>query len=535
MEEILEKIKNEINTIKEKQNELKNITEDSEKIKKEEEQLKEEQNAIGDTKSGFYKDLSEKIAEKHAEFIEVNNNRMDKDKEIEQLIQNKKEEIKNEIANKKQYIDENRNVNLEGVDLNELKAEKERLEREIKLNDTTKEEFAKMSDSEKREVRKAKEDCLNNMHRLNEITPIIELVVTLDGKTPKDKFIEIDQLGKTVEENFDKNNLDKILENKMFKDMDNKELLNEMVSGREKREQERYDETIQEAIENEEIKKKQEAEEEKELDIKEKIEKIEKIEKVKKEMEEANKDYKNIHFDTDRVIDKVTLNASRKNNFFNEVQKNKIVKITIDEKEGTIYSDTADGKKLKLFLKQALEEKKNRYNELNIKEKCREIAGGRIKGLLLSTKVNPAIVYALRNNPEVIETYIDCLQKQKELPFELYHDLRSSKLGAIDKLKMWVHAKAEDKIPGTRITFTERFWNKNKALDKGKEIEPTEKTKNKSRLIDIYKKENRDNRIEKNAIEKILRRQEKNRAKEIKTFMKNENSKAVEKDNEPEL
>lgn len=80
------------------------------------------------------------------------------------------------------------------------------------MNDTTKEEFEKMSDSEKQEVRKAKENYLNNKHRLDEITPTIGLMEVLDGKDPKDKFIEIEDLIKTVENKFNRDSLDEIVE-----------------------------------------------------------------------------------------------------------------------------------------------------------------------------------------------------------------------------------------------------------------------------------------------------------------------------------
>ncbi len=212
MEEILAKIENEINNIKEKQQETQTLTEKSETIRKEEEQLKQEQSLMEDKESGFYYDLSKKIEEKHAEFITANNERMNKNRDIEQLISEKKSEIKMLLQQKKAYIDENRNVDLTGVDFAQLKSEKEKIEKEIALNDTTKEEFLKLSDSEKQEVRKAKERYLINKHRLAEISPTVELLETLDGKTPRDRYLEIDNYEKMIDENFNKNNLDKILE-----------------------------------------------------------------------------------------------------------------------------------------------------------------------------------------------------------------------------------------------------------------------------------------------------------------------------------
>ena len=200
MKEILEKIKNEINAIKEEQKDLEKLTENTEKIKEEKKQLEEEQTTITDRESGFYKDLSEQIETKSNEFIEVNDKRMSKKSEIDKLIFVKKAEIKAELSAKKQYVDENRNTSLEGVDLVALKAEKEKLEKEIELNNTTKLQFEEMSDSEKMAVKKAKENYLNNKHKLDKINPVIELADTLDGKTPKEKFLEIENLEKLHEE-----------------------------------------------------------------------------------------------------------------------------------------------------------------------------------------------------------------------------------------------------------------------------------------------------------------------------------------------
>lgn len=211
MEEILKKIEEEVNFIKEEKKELEKLTVESKNAQDEKKKAEEEMATISNKESGFYKDLSEKVAQKDKTFREIDIKRMNKDREINKLVSERKELILKDLEAKKQYIDENRNANLQGVNLEELKSEKEKLEKEIKLNDTTREEFDKMSDSEKQEVRKAKENYLNNKHRLDEITPTIELMETLDGKEPKDKFIEIEGLIKTIEDKFNKDDLDEVL------------------------------------------------------------------------------------------------------------------------------------------------------------------------------------------------------------------------------------------------------------------------------------------------------------------------------------
>lgn len=212
MEEILKNIESEVNFIKEQQEELNILANNSKEVRDELKKLEEERDAISDKESGFYKDLSEKISKKDAEFRQEDIKRMTKDREINKLIAEKKELILKQLEEKKKYIDENRDADLQGKNIDNLKEEREKLQKEIRLNDTTKEEFEKMSDSEKQEVRKAKENYLNNKHRLDEITPTIGLMEVLDGKDPKDKFIEIEDLIKTVENKFNRDSLDEIVE-----------------------------------------------------------------------------------------------------------------------------------------------------------------------------------------------------------------------------------------------------------------------------------------------------------------------------------
>lgn len=193
-----------------------------------------------------------------------------------------------------------------------------------------------------------------------------------------------------------------------------------------------------------------------------------------------------------------------------EPKKDEVTSITINENAGEIYVSTKEGVKTKLSLEEVLDEKKAIYKRLDVKKICSNIEKGKIKALLLQAKVNPAIIKAL-NDKEAIKEYISCLNEKRELPFELVHDLRNSKLGLFDKMKMWVHARAEDKIPGTKISFASRLWNKNRAIEAPKEKEVTEK---KEGLKDI-KVENENNRIEKNAAE-IIKNTESEIATEVK-------------------
>ncbi len=168
---------------------------------------------------------------------------------------------------------------------------------------------------------------------------------------------------------------------------------------------------------------------------------------------------------------------------------------------------------------------------MNIRDVCQATAGGRIKGRLLEMKVNPGIICALSKyeydnglRDDKIRKYIKSIyNKNEELPFKLTHDLRKSSLGAINRLKMWICARAENEIPGTEVIFGKRFWNKNRALNKGKEENKTVKAEGKSdklEKVEEYRKngkkllndlenlkvENPDGHIEGNALEKLRTR-----------------------------
>ncbi|MCI8384132.1 MAG: hypothetical protein HFJ33_04630 [Clostridia bacterium] len=150
MEEMWKKIEEEILNIKKEELKLKELTAKSDKVKEEKEKRQKELGEITDPSSGFYQDAKAKVDEKEQQFIEVNNERMKKDTELKGLIQLKKDEIRKELADKKRNIDENRNVDLKDKDLGKLKAEREQINKELELNNVTREEFEQKSDSEKK-------------------------------------------------------------------------------------------------------------------------------------------------------------------------------------------------------------------------------------------------------------------------------------------------------------------------------------------------------------------------------------------------
>ena len=278
-----------------------------------------------------------------------------------------------------------------------------------------------------------------------------------------------------------------------------------------------------------------------------------KIEKVQQSMKDANRDYKNIFLDESWELDHIDLSKTNSDlqsgqqqgkngqegqeqggngtrpDFHPPVlyqgtpQKTTVTSISINEKDGKARVITSDSKKHDHWIESTLRHKGDNYTNLKVKELCREIAGGRVKGVLLGAKVNPTIVHILREDPEAVKNYIECLHNKKELPFELSHDLTDSKLGIIEKMKMAVRARAEDKIPGTKITFAKRIWNKNKTLQAPKNVELPEKEDKLADIRNVIPQEQQAQNAE-----KILKEQEAERAKQVQEAMRDDDQQQEE-------
>ena len=312
------------------------------------------------------------------------------------------------------------------------------------------------------------------------------------------------------------------------------------------------------------------------------------INNVKSDMEKENKNYSNIHLDPNEKIQENPINgATRKNdknvfetnNIINNVKKdmgletentvepntretkaesnakgagqqipptgekdkeekeeklsNKITYIGIYEAEGNIFYQDEKGEKGTISIAEVLESKKSQFSRLDIKNICKEIAGGKIKGFLLERIVNPEIVSVLQHDPEQLKDYITSIYQKKELPFELTHHLRG--IGILDKIRLSKFARSEEKLGATVIG---KLFDKNRALDgvkdnkmlnaaregwgKGVQAAKEQSVRLADRAKDFVQKiPNKDNHIEEKANEAIKQSQEQT-AKDVQKIM-NEN------------
>ncbi len=237
------------------------------------------------------------------------------------------------------------------------------------------------------------------------------------------------------------------------------------------------------------------------------------IKEIQKETEEQNRNYRNVHLEAGPYVDKVNVSKQSQgpkntfeienaiNNAYNQMQ-NDNRNITVDreieqmarennrttksanrpnqatkaktveyieilEKEGNInYYIDGDEQEHTISIKQALEEKKDKFKRLGISDMCKEITGGRIKGALLKRKVNPEIVAALGNNTDQIKEYISNIYYEEDLPFQLVHNLEKTSI--LSKIKLNKFVKAEE-ICGA--------WVSGKLFDKNRAIVAKKKTK----------------------------------------------------------
>ena len=176
---------------------------------------KQELDKIQDYKSAFYEDLSKEYSEKDSEFATSLAHEELAKRNLKRNLEEKKSEILNGLETKLVKVEENRNsefVNLTQDEVKKLTEEKKKLEEELKLNDVTKEEWLKLPREEQIKVNHAKEQYLNNKHKLQEIEPKLEIANIYEGKTPIEKYTEIKEEIDVINKEFTLENLDNLVE-----------------------------------------------------------------------------------------------------------------------------------------------------------------------------------------------------------------------------------------------------------------------------------------------------------------------------------
>ena len=198
----------------------------------------------------------------------------------------------------------------------------------------------------------------------------------------------------------------------------------------------------------------------------------------------------------------------------------KIQVIEINEKDGSIFFKDSSGKTGDLDVEHAFLDRKNLMQKLKISEKCKEIAGGSIRGFLLKRKLNPEVLMVLDKYPEQCEEYIKSINNGGKNAFDIVHNLEGASF--FDKFRSNAHVRAERKsgelVLGSLFgkQVSDGLRQKAKALVEGsRETVKSAKKDNKW----LKKVDNKDNHIEKKAVERIEKENQEKRAKEVQSMM----------------
>ncbi len=214
MEEILENLREEINKFTAAKEKVKEMESRMEKMNSSIEELKSEMQAMPDRQNSFYQDAKNELEKKEKLRAEAFNQREDEKEKVEKAISELKEKILEEIEAKKEFIEKNRGIN-EKYDIKELETEKKNLEEQIKLNDTSKEQFLTMDDQGKKAVKNAKEQYLNNKRKLKEVEEKLEIAqYSEEGKVDYDimrkKYMEMSTLETKIKQELTYENLENL-------------------------------------------------------------------------------------------------------------------------------------------------------------------------------------------------------------------------------------------------------------------------------------------------------------------------------------
>ena len=213
--DLINEYEKEIKELKKQKESIEKLSEQSANLKVERDNKKQELDKIQDYKSAFYEDLSKEYSEKDSEFATSLAHEELAKRNLKTNLEEKKLKILNELEVKLAKVEKNRNsefANLKQDEVKKLTEEKKKLEEELKLNNVTKEEWLKLPREEQIKVNHAKEQYLNNKHRLENIEPKLEIANLYEGKTPVEKYTEIKEKMDVINNEFTLENLDNLIE-----------------------------------------------------------------------------------------------------------------------------------------------------------------------------------------------------------------------------------------------------------------------------------------------------------------------------------
>lgn len=462
--DLINEYEKEIKELKKQKESIEKLSEQSANLKVERDKKKQELDKIQDYKSAFYEDLSKEYSEKDSEFATSLAHEELAKRNLKRNLEEKKSEILNGLETKLVKVEENRNnefAKMEQDEVKKLTEEKKKLEEELKLNDVTKEEWLKLPIEEQIRVNHAKEQYLNNKHRLQEIEPKLEIANIYEGKTPIEKYTEIKEEIDVVNKEFTLENLDNLVEK-----------LNQKES------KEKFEKDWEEAIkENEEFDKRKAVRK----DLDERTERaIENNKKENGDLEKSEKmkneevDIENIEEELNQSADKMIEETKKEKQPIRTLVNNKEVEqislknlkekeiVGINIREGKDAIDIVlkeNNNELKTFTKENIlddivKDSKRIFNEPNVASSIETLEKNSIKRFFLKRKLNPVILEALNDfeqNGKIIE-YVKAVKNKQECEnLKVEHDLSETVLTGKSKRIMKRVGKAESQIEGMSV------------------------------------------------------------------------------------
>lgn len=458
--DLINEYEKEIKELKKQKESIEKLSEQSANLKVERDKKKQELDKIQDYKSAFYEDLSKEYSEKDSEFATSLAHEELAKRNLKRNMEEKKSKILNELEVKLAKVEKNRNsefANLKQDEVKKLTEEKKKLEEELKLNDVTKEEWLKLPKEEQIKVNHAKEQYLNNKHRLEDIEPKLEIANLYEGKTPVEKYTEIKEKMDVINNEFTLENLDNLIEK-----------LNQKES------KEKFEKDWEEAIkENEEFDRRKAIRK----DLDERTEKA--IAKNQdKNSEQLNNNKPQLNQSQQPNNNKPQPNPTQQSND-NKPQPNqpqqpnnnksqlnlqqnigKIIGIEIVEgsdkiniakvgEDGQIENLTIENK-----LKEILKNKKEIFKNPEVAKIIDEVEPSRFKQIFLKRKLSPVILNVLSENKQGLGMidYVVAIKREENCEnLKIKHDLSNTVLKGRLKRMMKRVAKTEHYIDGMEV------------------------------------------------------------------------------------
>ena len=432
--DLINEYEKEIKELKKQKESIEKLSEQSANLKVERDKKKQELDKIQDYKSAFYEDLSKEYSEKDSEFATSLAHEELAKRNLKRNLEEKKSEILNGLETKLVKVEENRNnefAKMEQDEVKKLTEEKKKLEEELKLNDVTKEEWLKLPREEQIKVNHAKEQYLNNKHRLQEIEPKLEIANIYEGKTPIEKYTEIKEKIDVINKEFTLENLDNLVEK-----------LNQKES------KENLEKDWEEAIkENEEFDRRKAIRK----DLDERTEKAiaknqnKKSEQLNNNEEQPNqpqqsndnKPQPNLQQNIGKIIGIEIVEGSDKINIAKVGEDGQIQNLTIENK-----------------LKEILKNKKEIFKNPEVAKIIDEVEPSRFKQYFLKRKLSPVILNVLSENKQGLSIidYVIAIKKEENCEnLKIKHDLSNTVLKGRLKRMMKKVAKTEHYIDGMEV------------------------------------------------------------------------------------